>query len=382
MSVEGVHIVRAGRGAMKTWYIYAWRGGPQVDKLQQVGRPKLTLAHLEKISELVAADRNLPTDTIAGVVAAFRKSDQWLGYEPGTQKTWGRALDAIEAKWPAVPMRVFSDVRMTPKIVAWRDDVAKSSPRTADIGVTVLDVMLAWARLRGLVTINAAADIPTVYRRKDRAPVVWLPHDRAAIAEHAGPALQDALDLAALTGLRVADLVALRWDEIGEFAIIRTASKKSRGKRYRVTMPIVPQLAALLDRLRTRPRRVGVDTVLVNSFGNKWSGDGLGSSFHDARGKANGGTGVWHVERHPDTGEEERTAKRLHDFRGTFATVLMTMPGKPLTDAEIADTLGWSETQVGDIRKRYVDDAAVVVALGRRIAKASSVKRPVKRRAK
>lgn len=62
-----------------------------------------------------------------------------------------------------------------------------------------------------------------------------------------------------------------------------------------------------------------------------------------------------------------RSVARLHHLRGTFATHLMTHPTAPLTDQEIGDLMGWSNEQVSDIRKRYVDDAASVVALGRHL---------------
>ena len=58
----------------------------------------------------------------------------------------------------------------------------------------------------------------------------------------------------------------------------------------------------------------------------------------------------------------------------------MTHPTARLTDREIADILGWGEDQVAEIRKRYVDDSAIVVALTRRLAD-PIVKRPVKRQA-
>ena len=73
--------------------------------------------------------------------------------------------------------------------------------------------------------------------------------------------------------------------------------------------------------------------------------------------------------------------KRLHDVRGTFATKLMTIPGERGADKEIAELMGWSEAQVSEIRRRYVDDAAIVVALGKRLANVTSdaaVKRTVK----
>ncbi len=39
-----------------------------------------------------------------------------------------------------------------------------------------------------------------------------------------------------------------------------------------------------------------------------------------------------------------------------------------LTNKEIAKLMAWEEETVSEIRRVYVDDAAVVVALGKRIA--------------
>jgi integrase len=65
----------------------------------------------------------------------------------------------------------------------------------------------------------------------------------------------DARKLAEFTELRRADLVALTWCEISETHIARTASKKSRGKRKRTVMPIVPGLKELLEEPATPGRR-------------------------------------------------------------------------------------------------------------------------------
>lgn len=376
-------ILRVARpGKPLRWYIYAWRGGPLVRVATQPSRPALTMADIAAIADLGEQARTLPKSTCAGAIAAWRKSRYWRDLAPGTRRTWGRALDRIEEKWADVPMRVLSDPRMKPRIVAWRDGLAERNARGADIAVSVLSGLFRWAILEGLAIANPAAGIPTVYRRTDRAPVIWTAPDIAAIHAVAAQPLRDALALAALTGLRRADLVALRWDEVGDLAIVRTTAKRSRGRRYRVTLPRLPDLDALLAELRTRPRRAGAETVLVNSYGKPWTGDGLDSSFHDARGRANGGQGIWHAERDPATGEETRLAKRLHDFRGTFVTRLMTHPTARLTDREIADLMGWSEGQVAEIRRRYVDDRAIVVALTQRLSEPARGKRAGKRQAK
>ena len=60
-------------------------------------------------------------------------------------------------------------------------------------------------------------------------------------------------------------------------------------------------------------------------------------------------------------------AKHLHDTRGTFITRLCRTD---LTDVEIANIVAWSPENVARVRRIYVDDAAVVVALSERINRA------------
>ena len=368
--IAGLHVVRcARRGKPLRWYVYAFRGGPQIRVVEQATRPRLTPADVEAVAKAHAdlKAEAKPGNTVAAAVAEFRRSRFWNSLAATTRKTWGIALARIETKWPDVPMLVLTDIHARPKIVKWHEEIAKTNPRAADISTMVLAKLFDWAVDQGLATHNPANKISKAYQRTDRAAVVWLEADLEAINAVSELALRDALALAAMTGLRRADLVGLRWDEVGDLSIRRVAEKRSRGKRFVVTLPRLPQLDALLNELKTRPRKEGVETVLVNSRGQSWTGDGLGTSFHDARSRANDGQGIWHVERDPKTGREERIAKRLHDLRGTFATKLMTHPKRPLTDRDIASMMGWSEQQVGEIRKRYVDDRAIVVALAKRL---------------
>ena len=129
-------------------------------------------------------------------------------------------------------------------------------------------------------------------------------------------------------------------------------------------MPIVPGLRALLDELRTRHRATNVETVLVGAKGNPVAPRTLTAEFIACRNKANGGSGIVHP---PKMEGEKPKAKTLHDLRGTFATRLMTLPGGGLADDQIASIMGWSPRDVAAIRCRYVDEAAIVVAIANRI---------------
>lgn len=371
--VEGVHIVTARKpGKPVRHYIYAWRGGPRIRTVEGGEKPTITKDDVKAIAAALEAARPAPKDTVGGLATRYRSSPEWKALEASTRDTWGRALDKIEGKWGEVPLRLWCDPRMVTQIVKWRDAMA-DTPRAADIAVAQLARLLEFGRLRGLVTVNIAGGIPTLYRSAQRAEIIWTDDDFAVWNSHdkVNQALRDVAALAAQTGLRRADLIGLTWIEIGNVSIARIARKKSRGRRRRVVMPILPTLQQLLDDLKTRRRKDGVDTVLVTSHGTPWSGNGLSGAF----GKAIREADLHHVD-----SDGEKRWKHLHDIRGTYATKLMTAPGVNLTDAEIGKLMGWSPEQVSEIRTHYVDDAAIVVALGERLAQAA-VKRTVKREA-
>lgn len=368
--IKGLHYVRykCANGFMR-WYVYAWRGGPLIGKFDCKNKPSLLPREVRSVLKALETKRGVDPTTLLSLIREWRSCDpnrpsspEWTALAPSTKRTWGSALDVVEKKWGNVPLDVFNDPRMVGKVVAWRDSRAET-PRAADIGVTVLRALLEFGRLRGRVTINVASNIPTLYRNGQRAAIVWTDEDMdrfAAVARERGRVhVLDGLRLAALTGLRREDLVTLTWAEVGEHAIEKVALKRSKGKRRRVTVPRIPALDALLDELRTRYRKDGVGTVLVNSFGEPWSGDGFGGSFNRIRDEAE----INFVD--AETGE--RKGKHLHDVRGTFCTKLLTETD--LSEREVADIMGWSPDKVASIRRVYVDQSSVVRAIGARISK-------------
>lgn len=362
--IAGVYFVPIRRpGKPLRWYVYAWRGGPCILKVDNPTRPKLGKAEIDAISAAIEEHKRPDTSRLGSLVRELRIVDggapEWKSLAASTRRTWSTHLNRIEDKWGETPIRLWDDRRMLGKIIAWRDSMA-STPRAADLGVQVLHFLLEFGRLRGRLAANVATGVPTLYRPAGRAEIVWTGEDldrfAASAAELNRPLVTDAVRLACLTGFRKADLVALTWAQVGEHAIARTAQKMSRGKRRRAVVPIIAPLRELLGELRSRTRAPGVDTVLVNSLGKPW-GD-LTSAVCEIRDHAK------IIEpADPELGLPARP-KHLHDCRGTFVTHLCR---QRLTDREIADIAAWSPENVASIRRRYVDDAAVVMALGRRI---------------
>ncbi|MGB7371748.1 MAG: site-specific integrase [Erythrobacter sp.] len=312
------------------------------------------IAEVEKV--------NVPESvSLNSLIRDWEKSPEWAALGTGTKKTWGSQLKQITARWGNTPLTVWNDARMKAKVVAWRDNRA-NKPRGADLGVMVLRELLKFGLLRGRVLANVAVGIPTLYRGGKRAEIVWTDEDIERFSAEAKRQdrlhVFDGLRLCALTGLRREDLVTVTFDDVYDHAIVKRALKVSRGKRRTATMPRIPELDALLEELRTRERQKGVRTLLVNSRGVPWSGDGFGGSFNRIRDAAK----IMHLD--PDTGEQRR--KHLHDVRGTYATRLILAE---LTDSEVAEVMGWSVEKVSGIRRTYVDQSRVIVAIGERISR-------------
>lgn len=352
-------------------YIYAFKGGPRIHVHEGSRKPKtLPPAAMRALADAEEAKNSEPQHIFRHIIREWQRSNDWKRLEPSTRKTWQGHLDLIEAKWGEFPYTVWNDSRMAAKVVRWRDE-RSDKPRTADIGVTVLRALLKWARLNGFVALNVAQDIPQIAPSSNREEIIWSDEDidrfTAKAIELERPHIVDGLKLAAITGLRRADLVSLTFDHVGEFVVSKLALKKSRGRRRKATIPMTPQLQELLDEMRTRHRAEGVNTILVNSFGRPWSGDGFGGSFNRIRDAA----GIAHKD---DDGTER--LKHLHDVRGTFCTFLITEC--ELTDEQAGEILAWSPKRVSRIRRVYVDDASVVVAIGARIAERSRAKRGAK----
>lgn len=346
MNLAGVaYVVKRRKGKPCIHFFYAWRGGPQIMRVEGGPKPRLTpaavAAYLEAQNKRLAA----PAETLAALIADWRTSPEWGNLATTTRNEWSRCLDNIGRQLGKAPMGAVDDRRFRADIMAWRKSMAET-PRKADYHITVLRGLLGWGRVQGRLALNVADGIPNLYKGGNRAAIVWTPEDIALLRPTLPTQLQDALDLARFTGLRRGDLVKLPLSAFGEYSVLwRTG--KSGGERV-VTVPSVPALADLLADLRTRYRAPGVTTALVNSRGKPWTESGLTGTFNAHRDAA----GI--------------VGKRLHDLRGTFCTELC-LAG--LTDETIAGIMGWSVARVADIRRIYVDQARTVVAIGEAMAR-------------
>lgn len=364
--IKGLHIVRASpaRGPTK-WYVYAWRGGPKIMVATGAKPTRLTPEAVEAYRNSIDAHKRATGHTIGGLIADYRSPNslEWSRLEASTKYEWGRTLDAINTKWGEVPLSVFEDFRIKAKVKAWRNSM-KETPRKADYHIQVLVALLQWGVSEGRITANHALETERLYGGGARSHIIWTADDLAKFYEHAPQHIGDAVKLAELTGLRRSDLVAIPWSadkgDILDWVTLKSRRGGRKGNR-RVVMPIIAEARAFLDALKARPRKKGVDTILVNSKGRAWSEDGLTSRFIPIRDKA-------------AVVDDDGDGKHFHDLRGAFATRLML---NGLQDDEIAELMGWSTKKTEAIRRTYVDQAARVMAIRNRLS-AASVKPGVK----
>lgn len=316
-------------------YFYAWRGKGAPRLQSAPGSPEF----VEELAAALAARKGGDATTFAGLCVRYRASEDWQGLADKTRKNWAPWLDRIQAKFGGLRLAQFDRPQMTPVIRAWRDEF-KATPRTADVGLTVLSRLLSFGRAEGRLSINVVTPIPRLYKG-DRSDIIWTDDDLAELAKHASPEIMWAVRLAVLTGLRQADVLRLSWSHVGASAIEVRARKKSK-TQAQGKLATIPLYGALRDLLDEIPKRSPV--ILTSTDKTPWK-TGFGASWNRAVTRAG-------IDKH------------FHDLRGTAATKLY-LAG--FSVREIANVMAWDEKYVEGIINRYVKRDEVLKDLIRRL---------------
>lgn len=329
--VTKLHVIRKSLKTGPRFYVYAWRGGPQIH-VQDGARPVITNDILDKAREARMQGNGDYAGSFEALIDEYLASPEFGRLAEVTKADYRRWLTRIAKRFGTAPLHIMADYRMKRDITAWRNKWA-DQPRAADRAVGTLSVVLGWAARQGMIATNIAADLGTLHR-VDHSDEIW--EDRHWQAVKNVPAhIMRVLQLGRLTGLRQGDLLRLDWSHVGLNAIVVTTNKK----KVRATIPIYNELRAFLDAL---PHREGA--ILRNSRGTAWTESGFKSSWGNAR--------------------PEGFDRRFHDLRGTCATWLA---GLDFTDNQIAAVLGWKAGRVSEIRARYVNESRTVIALAERM---------------
>jgi integrase len=266
-----------------------------------------------------------------------------------TQKVWRGHIREIEAFFGNTSLRALQaqpdehgrGESARALIKAWHLKQSKpdakgvpTQARTANIRLGVLVRLLNWGVDQERLQRNAAAKIERLGEGPGRASIVWKAEELTAFLKHCTPEVARGVRLAALTGLRMADVVGLSWAEI-DGDVIRRPTSKSRRKQ-RAAIPLYPALRELLAECNPDNRQLG--PVLLSTRGKGWrSADSFDSSLRPA------------IDAYRLAGGAD---KHFHDLRGNAATA-MYQGGLPLR--LIAGAFGWSEGEAENRINDYVD---------------------------
>jgi integrase len=331
--------------AKKYWY--AWRGGPSIPDplIDPVGFARAYAAAHEN------RQQEHDPRSLGDIARAYRNSRENLMLAASTRKIRELRLRAIEAaSIGSLPLIALEGRSATAELIKWRDSKA-ATPRAADEHIETVSILLNWAMLRGWILRNPAARIPAIYKRGAHSAATWAKSDFDAIAKHASLAVRQAIAVAAVTGLRRGDLCDLTWPEV-DFArgYIRRATNKSLGHSV-AYIPLTPEALAVLQDIG--PKAAG--NVLNNDQGKPWIPAKLTRAVHDAAQLA----GV---------------KLRLHDLRGTYATMLYAAG---IGYDEIEEQMGWESGQAKARRRDYANEKTVAAALSDRLKSFAAESQPI-----
>jgi integrase len=239
----------------------------------------------------------------------------------------------------------------TEAIESWRSSLlaeGRLSPRSIQKLLTLLHGVLRRAKRRGWISVNPADDAERVSVKRSGRFKVLTPVQVAAVARVAD-SVQDGVlfTVAAFTGLRLGELIALRWGDVdfakrllrvrGSYILRRQGPPKSGHVR---SVPLIDQALEPLDRLSRREDFTGPDDlVFAGETGGYLDGSALRKRFYAALGNA--GLGGMRAKPEPLT---------FHDLRHTFGT--LAVQAFPLSDVKAY--MGHSDIQTTMIYVHHV----------------------------
>jgi integrase len=186
--------------------------------------------------------------------------------------------------------KVFDQVAIddiTPQMIAhYRDLRGKKAPIRANREISLLSHAWNKAREWGYT----ARENPVVGVEKNReTPRDYYPEEDVwvEVYKHACQELKDALDLAYLTGQRPADVMAMKFSDIRNGALVIEQNKT--GKKLRILLANddgLNGLGQLINRIKSRPTKITSFSIIHTSDGYPLSPSMLRGRFDKARQQA------------------------------------------------------------------------------------------------
>ena len=330
-------------------------------------RPRLRSSVCTPALDGAAAPCRRVDETLGDLLDEWMGRPEWANYTTNTQNQYRKSVRDLKKNFGHQLLSSFDAADKYCELRNWQDEQwHRASP--CDSSISVLCCALKFAVALRKLEHNVASGFSDIYKVGRRARIRWSRHEIEKFVETADEMemsnVGDIILLCVLTGFRLQDLITVSFEHVQEWALAKEALKRSRwGNRYFAIIPRTEDLNILLTRLKSRPRKQGVETLLVNEHGDEWAEHQVDIKVRQVRRAC----GIHYVD--PEIGSQEE--KHLHDLRGTYATHLITTTD--LSDEDIASVMAWSPRWVARIRRVYVDEIVRVNALGMRLHAVSTM---------
>jgi integrase len=180
------------------------------------GDPAFHARYAELVAQSERKGPTLDTDSLAWLVALYRKSAEFRALRPLTRLDYDKTLTLIENEMGTEPFAL-----ITPKMVKHVRDELAETPRKAHKFKQMVSRLYSWAKEEGLADINPAAAFKRL-KVKPKAIVPWSEEEITAFLAAAPLWLQTPILLALYTGQRREDVVRMAWaDYQGAFVRVR-----------------------------------------------------------------------------------------------------------------------------------------------------------------
>jgi integrase len=283
---------------------------------RDLNRARLEWAKLENAGDVPG--------TFAAIAAEWKKTEL-AKRGPYTQKQYEAYLVDLEAAFGKIPLDSIEPVHCQQYLYR------RSAKIRANREMSLFSTIFNWARRCGLT--RSTNPMPGIEKNREAPRKIYVTDadfKQAYESAHATVWYQDALDLLQLAGQRPGDTLAMMWQHEIDGCIWVTQAKT--GTKLRIE--IEGELAAVLERIRTRPRKVKSIYIIADDAGQRITVDRLQKQHVQCRGDMR-----WQIrDVRKKTGtdvESLRDAQRLlgHRTEITTARVYRALKGekvKPL----------------------------------------------------
>jgi len=254
---------RLKSGAIR--YYYCTTDGKKIPLGADLSAAKLQWAQLESTGTIVKSDN------FKAVTAAYKR-ESIPGKATKTQRQYELAINRLDIAFGSASLpqiqphhcRQYLD-RSAAKVRANRD-------------MAVLSAVFNWARERGIT--NAQNPMIGVRRNREVPREVYVTDEEfRALWLHAAPELQDALDIARLTGQRVGDVIKMHRADISDGHLWVRQDKTGA----RLGIEVTGELSQIIERAKSRTRAATGLYLVQTQDGKRLSYTMLRDRFDAAR---------------------------------------------------------------------------------------------------